>query len=168
MRADELKGRAVVTLADATRIGRVDDVLFDADYRTVLGFRVKAGGLLSHAEALPRTGVRSVGADAITVADRSAVNDEERFAELAGALTLDSAQHMKVVTEGGDLLGTVNAVELDDTAEHVLGYTLDAPLLDRLRGRAPEIHAEDVARFGAGGIMIVPNAVGEQLHQSEA
>jgi uncharacterized protein YrrD len=167
MRADELKGRAVVTLADATRIGRIDDVLFDTDYRTVLGFRVKAG-MLSHAEAVPRTGVSAIGPDAVTVADRSAVNDEDRFAELTGALSLDSAQHMKVVTEGGELLGMVKAVELDDTAEHVQAYTLDAPLLDRLRGRAPQIHAEDVTRFGASGIMIVPNAVGEQMHSGEA
>ena len=167
MRADELKGRAVVTLADATKIGRIDDVLFDSDYRTVLGFRVKAG-VLSHAEALPRAGVSAIGPDAVTVADRSAVNDEDRFAELTGALTLDSAQHMKVVTEGGELLGMVKAVELDDAAEHVQAYTLDAPLLDRLRGRAPQIHAEDVTRFGAGGIMIVPNAVGEQMHSDEA
>jgi uncharacterized protein YrrD len=167
MRADELKGRAVVTLMDAAKIGRVDDVLFDAAYRNVLGFRVKAGAL-RHTEALPRAGVSAIGADAITVADQSAVNSEDRFAELAGALTLDSAQHTKVVTEGGDLLGVVHAVELDDTAEHVLAYTLDAPLLDRMRGRAPQIRAEDVVRIGAGGIMIVPNSVGEQLHSTGA
>src|SRR6185437_9804396 len=148
MRADELKGRAVVTLTDATRIGRIDDVLFDTDYRTVLGFRVK-GGLLSRTEALPRAGVSAIGPDAVTVTDHSAVNDEDRFAELSGALTLDSAQRMKVVTEGGELLGMVAAVELDDAAEHVQAYTLDAPLLDRMRGRAPQIHAEDVTRFGA-------------------
>jgi uncharacterized protein YrrD len=167
MRADELKGRAVVTLADATRIGRIDDVLFDTNYRTVLGFRVKAG-VLSHAEALPRAGVSAIGPDAVTVADHSAVNDEDRFAELTGALTLDSAQRMKVVTEGGELLGMVKAVELDDAAEHVQAYTLDAPLLDRMRGRAPQIHAEDVTRFGADGIMIVPNAVGEQMRSGGA
>ncbi len=167
MRADELKGRAVVTLADATKIGWIDDVLFDANYRTVLGFRVKAGRL-SHPEALPRAGVSAIGPDAVTVVDHSAVNDEDRFAELTGALTLDSAQHMKVVTEGGELLGMVKAVELDDAAEHVQAYTLDAPLLDRLRGRAPQIQAADVTRFGAGGIMIVPNAVGEQLRSGGA
>lgn len=167
MRADELKGRAVVTLADATKIGRIDDVLFDKNYRTVLGFRVKAG-MLSHAEALPRAGVSAIGPDAVTVADQSAVNNEDRFAELAGSLSLDSAQRMKVVTEGGELLGMVKAVELDDAAEHVQAYTLDAPLLDRMRGRAPQIHAEDVTRFGADGIMIVSNAVGEQMRSGGA
>ena len=119
MRADELKGRAVVTLADATKIGRIDDVLFDKNYRTVLGFRVKAG-MLSHAEALPRAGVSAIGPDAVTVADQSAVNNEDRFAELAGSLSLDSAQRMKVVTEGGELLGMVNFYDVLQAREHEL------------------------------------------------
>lgn len=167
MRADDLKGRAVVTLANASKIGHVDDVLFDSAYRTVLGFRIKSS-VWRHAEALPRAHVAAVGADAITVADESAVNSEDRFAELSGALTLANAQKTKVVTEGGDLLGVISAVELDASAEHVLSYTLDAPLLDRMRGRSPSIRAEVVARIGADGIMIVPNAVGEQLHAAQS
>lgn len=167
MRADELKGRAVITLTDAAKLGHIDDVLFDTDYRNVLGFRVKSGAL-SHAEALPRASVSAIGADAITVTDHSAVNSEDRFTELRGALTLDNAHATKVVTEGGELLGAVRAVELDDTAEHVLAYTLDAPLLDRIRGRAPQIRANDVERIGADGIMIVPNAVGVRFHSAEA
>ena len=47
MQASELKGRAVVVLSNAEKIGQVDDVLFDAPFRQVLGFRVKKGGLLS-------------------------------------------------------------------------------------------------------------------------
>ncbi len=166
MRADELKGRAVVTLADATKIGNVDEVLFDKSFRTVLGFRVKTGML--RREALPRAGVSAIGADAITVTDHAAVNSEDRFDQLAGAVPLDVVRHMKVVTEDGELLGVVSAVELDDTVEHVLAYTLEAPLVDRLRGRAPQIRPEDVARLGAEGIMIVPASVGEQFHANQA
>lgn len=164
MRADELKGRAVVTLADATRIGRIDDVLFDASYHDVLGFRVKAGAF-RRAEALPRASVRAVGADAITVTDHAAINSPDRFEELDGAQTLSGIEHTKVVTEGGALLGSIVSVELDDNAEHVLGYTLDAPLLDRVRGRAPWIRAEDVSRIS--DLMIVPEAVAEQLQGGE-
>lgn len=165
MRADELKGRAVVTLTDATKIGSIDDVLFDAHFRTVLGFRVKTS-LLRH-EALPRTGISAIGVDAVTVADHAAVNSEDRFSELAGAVPLDNARHMKVVTDNGELLGVVAAVELDDTVEHVLAYTLEAPLVDRIRGHAPQIRADDVTRMGADGIMIVPASVGEEFHENQ-
>lgn len=167
MQANELKGRAVVSLASANKIGQIDDVLFDAAYRMVLGFRVKRG-LLHRAEALPRASVKAVGKDAITVADESAVNSEDRFAELAGALTLARAQGTKVVTEGGELLGLVSAITLDDEAQRVVSYQLEVPLIDRLRHRVPEVRAEDVLRFGESGIMIVPDSARDQILGVEA
>ena len=163
IRANELKGRAVVTLSDATKVGYVDDVLFDAHYREVLGFRVKQGAF-SRAEALPRTSVTSLGADAITISSPDAINSIDRFANMAGSLTLSQAHGTKVVTEGGELLGAIQELELDDSAEHVLVYVLDAPLLDRMRHREPRIEASQVLRFGESGILIVANAAGEQLH----
>jgi uncharacterized protein YrrD len=165
MRADALKGRAVVTLADAARVGHVDDVLFDASYRTVLGFLVKSGAF-HQAEGLPRPRVRAIGADAITVDDHSAVNSLNRFPELEGAQRLSATKGAKVVTEGGVLLGVIGAIELDESAERALAYTLDAPLLDRMRGRALQISVEEVSRVG--GVMIVPDAVAERLHLAQA
>lgn len=166
MNASDLKGRAVVTISDAAKVGHVDDVLFDAEYREVLGFRVKKGGLLSGTEALLRQSVNAVGADAITIPSPDTVNAEDRFAELAGAATLSQAQGTRVVTEGGDLLGTVNALELDDAACTVTAYVLAAPLLDRMRRREPRVAANDVLRLGEGGIMIVPNSVAETMNAS--
>ncbi|MFI5276816.1 MAG: hypothetical protein ACHQ1E_06070 [Ktedonobacterales bacterium] len=84
MRADTLKGRAAVTLANAARIGYIDDAFFDADDRTVLGFLVKAGAF-HRTEGLPRPRVWAIGADAITVDDHSAVNSLDHFSERAGA-----------------------------------------------------------------------------------
>ena len=88
MQANELKGRAVVVLSNAEKVGQVEDVLFDAPFRQVLGFRVKKGGLLGKTEALPRESVTSIGADALTVPSQEMINDETRFAQLAGASTL--------------------------------------------------------------------------------
>ncbi len=165
MKASDLKGRAVVTLSDAAKVGHVDDVLFDATYRQVLGFRVKRG-TFGHADALPRDRVTAVGADALTVDSPDALNVEERFAALSGAASLEQVHGTKVVTEGGALVGTIAAVEVDDAVQHVVAYTLSAPLLDTLRHRAPALQAAEVLRLGEGGIMIVPDAVGQALHAS--
>lgn len=157
MKASDLKGRAVVTLSDAAKVGQIDDILFDAAYRRVLGFRVKKGAF-SKAEAFTRESVSGVGADAVTVSGPDAINQEERLADLAGAASLSQAQGTKVVTEGGELLGTISELELDDAARNVTSYTLSAPLWDRIRGNEPRIAADQVLRLGEGGIMIVPNA----------
>ncbi len=62
MRADELNGRAVVVLSTAEKIGQVDDVLFDAQFRQVLGFRVKKGrGCSARRRGAARGSVTAIG-----------------------------------------------------------------------------------------------------------
>ncbi|MGI9149592.1 MAG: PRC-barrel domain-containing protein [Chloroflexota bacterium] len=164
MQASELKGRAVVAVSNAEKIGQVVDVLFDAAFRQVLGFRVKKGGLLGKTEAVPRDSVNAIGADALTVATPDVINDQDRFAELAGAATLTQVEGTKVVTEGGELLGTIAHLEIDDDARKVRSYTLSASLLNRVMRQEDEsVKADEVTRLGEGGIMVVADAVGKRL-----
>ena len=162
LKASDLKGRAVVTLSDAIKVGRVDDVLFDAEYREVLGFRIKAG-TFSRPEAVSRAHVTGVGHAALTVRSPDVINVEDRLGDLAGAVTLSRARRTKVVTEGGELLGTIGEIELDDEARTVTAYRLAPRLWDRLRHREPRIEARQVLRLGEGGLMIVPNAVAKSI-----
>lgn len=164
MQASELKGRAVVAMSNAEKIGQVADVLFDALFRQVLGFRVKKGGLLGQTESLLRNSVTAIGADALTVPSPDVINDEDRFAELADAATLNQVEGTKVVTEGGELLGTIAHLEIDDDARKVTSYILSSSLLSRVMQHEDEsVKADEVIRLGAGGIMVVPNAVGTRL-----
>ena len=162
VKASDLKGRAVVTLSDAIKVGRVDDVLFDAEYREVLGFRIKAG-TFSRPEAVSRANVTAVGHDAVTVRSPDVINLEDRLVDLVGAATLSRARGTMFVTEGGELLGTIGEIELDDEACAVTAYRLWAPLWARLRRREPRIEAQQVLRLGEGGLMIVPNAVAASI-----
>lgn len=76
MQADELQGRGVLALSNAEKIGQVEEVLFDAQFRRVLGFRVKRGGLFGKAQALLRDSVTSIGAAPVTVPSPDVINDE--------------------------------------------------------------------------------------------
>jgi uncharacterized protein YrrD len=164
MQASELKGRAVVVLSTAEKVGQVEDVLFDAQFRQVLGLRVKKGGLFGQTEALPRESVSSIGADAVTVPSPDVINDQERFAQLVGAATLNQVEQTKVVTEGGELLGTIAHLEIDDDARKVTAYALASSLRERvMRHEETFVKADEVIRLGEGGIMVVPNAVATRL-----
>jgi len=168
MQASKLKGRAVVVLSNAEKIGQVDDVLFDALFRQVLGFRVKKGGLLGKTEALPRESVTAIGADALTVPSPDMINAEERFAQLAGAATLSQITGTKVVTEGGQLLGTIAQLDVDDDARTVTSYVLSASLAERvMRHQEEVVQAGEVVRLGEGGIMVVADAVGTRLQAQQ-
>ena len=160
MQADELKGRGVLALSNAEKIGQVEDVLFDAQFRQVLGFRVKRGGLFGKAQALLRDSVTSIGAAALTVQSPDVINDEERFADLAHASTLSQVERTQVVTESGELLGTIAHLEIDDDARKVTAYVLSSSFRDRVMRHGTEsVKADEVIRLGEGGIMVVPNAV---------
>jgi uncharacterized protein YrrD len=164
MQADALKGRGVLAVASAEKIGQVEDVLFDAQFRQVLGFRVKRGGLFSKAQALLRESVTSIGAVALAVPSADVINDEERFAELAHASTLGQVEQTQVVTESGDALGTIAHLEVDDDARKVTAYTLTASFKDRvLRHETEVIKADEVLRLGEGGVMVVANTVAARL-----
>lgn len=162
MNASDLKGRAVVTLSDANKIGHVSDVLFDPQYRHVLGFRVRRSRL-GGTDAVLRASVSAIGTDALTIAGPDAVNAEKRFSELTNAVDLDQATHTSVVSESGNVVGSIANLELDDEARTMTAYELDAPLLDRLRGRRRVIKVEDVLRVGSGGIMMIPTSVSDEL-----
>ncbi len=164
MKASDLKGRAVVTLSDAAKVGQIDDILFDADFRRVLGLRIKRGAF-GKTEAVTRANVTAIGVDAVTLPGPDVINDEGRHAELQGASSLGQAQRTKVVTEGGRLLGTIGELTLDEEARIVVAYTLTVPLLDRLRHREPTFEATLVMHLGEGGIMIVPETVGAALDE---
>lgn len=167
MNAKDLIGLGVITLAEAHKVGAVSEVLFDPEFRQVLAFEVKEGGLFHHDEAVLRQSVTAIGNDAITISGRTDVNRVDRYQGLANAKTLRDLTGMKVVTESGTLLGTVDEVVLDAEARRVENYTLDTSLLERLRHEKHVIVPGQVVRLGADNIMIVrETAAGAQAAAS--
>lgn len=159
MQASTLKGRAVVTLANATKVGSVDDILFDPGYQHVIGFVLKGvsvPGSSSNA-AIPRGRVAAIGPDAITVASAEEMGSLDRFPELRDAQSLGQARGTKVVTEGGELLGTLDGFEIDDDAREVRTCTLAAPLLGKLLHHQNTFTPEHICQVGQGDLMVVDN-----------
>ena len=68
----DLKDRAVVSIGQAEKIGRVEDVILDLAEGRVAGFHVRTG-LLGGGKILSARDIHEIGADAITVADRAAL-----------------------------------------------------------------------------------------------
>ncbi len=69
MKFSELKGRAVVSLEDARKVGEVEDILLDPHSRRTSGIKVKTG-LFSPPVVVPVEQVKGVGPDAITFTPR--------------------------------------------------------------------------------------------------
>jgi sporulation protein YlmC with PRC-barrel domain len=163
MRARNLMGRAVVAISDAGKVGAVDDVLLDATARDVVAFRVR-GGTFSRGAALLRDQVAAVGRDAIMVPAPTALNDFKRLPALDDAPKLRKLRGTRVVTEGGELRGTVSDLEIDGEARHVLSYVLRGSVTQRLRHREPTIPVSLVTHRGDRGLMVVAEDPASAVH----
>ncbi len=165
LKASELKGRAVVALSDGATLGYVDEVLFDAMCRRVRGVCVKKG-VLMHSTIVPRAVVVTVRPEAVTVPSPDTLAMDDRGEEVADVVTLGQALGIKVVSEGGARIGTVTDIEMDDQAHFVTGYRLSVPGKHHLGHQERLMGAGQVLRVGEGGVMIVTDAVGQDLHAS--
>ncbi len=116
MDADKLKGMTIVSIADAARLGRIAEVLFETQPLRVAAFTV-AGRDTEF--VIPFEQVRNVGADAVTVESSQvtqAAGTGSSFGSLPGLANL---QKLKVVDEAGTYVGTIETVELDPATGRV-------------------------------------------------
>jgi sporulation protein YlmC with PRC-barrel domain len=110
MDAHTLKSMAIVSLAEGTKLGYVEQPLLDLAARKVAALQVrgKSGTFI-----VPFDEVASVGTDAITVASSQATQTPSTGGAADGLLDLDTLRKLRVVDHAGTLLGTISRVEID-------------------------------------------------------
>lgn len=113
MDVSTLKGRAVVSLTEGTKLGVIAQPLFD---RQLLHLRaVEMTG--EHGESfISFAQLQSVGPDAITVASHQVAHEHLRET----LIELDHILHLKVVDQTGRFVGTVAHVDIDPASGRVL------------------------------------------------
>ena len=133
IRATELGGKAVVDVDAAEKLGKVDRVVLDPDARRIAGFVVvKGSSLLGTGEhlVLPASSVHAIGPDAITVHHRQGTGADAAPADLKHLPRVSDMVGRNVVSDQGQLLGTVDDVLIDETNGRIIGYALSEGDLD--------------------------------------
>ena len=110
MKADALKGKAVVSIEDGQRVGRVDEVLFGTQPPHVAALRVADD---KQRAVIPFDRLHSIGTDAITVPSAAAAAWGRAAAAAQELPNLRDLGKLKVVDEAGTFLGTPREVEID-------------------------------------------------------
>jgi uncharacterized protein YrrD len=164
IKASELKGRAVVSLSQAEKIGSVVSVILDPAASRVAGLTVRTG-ILGGPKLLRASDIRSLGIDAVTIHDSSLLHDDTGEApELKDLPTLDDMIEMKIISESGQLLGTLGNVEIDPDQYQITHYELSGTLWDQLTHSNRTFDAAPGLRFGKQ-LLIVPDAIGAALQR---
>ena len=161
MKASELKGRAVISLAEAQKVGEIDTILFDLGACRVAGFRVKQG-LFGGGQLLSADDVQSVGPDALMIANREVLRDRESNPDLNNAPDLNDLSDIKVVTESGAHVGALGDADVDPQTMMLTTYYLSESLWEHLAHGTKSFTATPSLRFG-GKLLIIPDALAAPL-----
>ena len=120
MNNKQMNGIAVITIADGKKLGTVDTVRFDPASRRVVGFAVRAegsgplSGNPNPVGTVDAGAVHSLGPDALTLADASALRGGTTADGGDALIDLDALTKRKTVTEGGTFVGQVAAIDVDE------------------------------------------------------
>lgn len=109
MKAQAIKDMPVVSMADGTKIGNVQDLLFDTSTWRLAALLLTAGGGKS---LLPFDAVRSFGDDVITVENVAATQGTEGNAAAGNWRGLKDLTGLRVINGEGSWLGDVRDIEL--------------------------------------------------------
>ena len=159
----ELRGIALVTIETGKKEGTLDDLYFDPQTTGVRALRIKTG-LFGH-RALLVSSINAIGTDAITFAKEDMLIDEKDDALLSNMPFGSTLLSYKILTEGGNVVGTVSdfILEVSNPSQlHIVSYELPGNLFGRLGGHRPSFMATQVIRYGRD-VMVIPDAVAESL-----
>ena len=151
MKAEAIKGMAVVSITDGAKLGRVDDLVFDTERRRVAALRISAEGQQA---VIPMDKVQSIGSDAITVPSNEVTQWGSSQHRFAGLPRLDDLGKLKVVDEAGTLLGTVHEVDFDPQTGAITEVQVRKGGVLGIGGTTHRIAADDIASVG-NEVMVV-------------
>ncbi|HEY7802739.1 MAG TPA: PRC-barrel domain-containing protein [Dehalococcoidia bacterium] len=148
----ELQGMHVLATKEGRDLGTVKEVLFDPERRAVLGLMVASSAYEGSQMFVDREHVHGFGGDAVTVdseADLEGISSTSHARELVeGGVHLEG---VKVLTEGGDSVGKIDKVLLDDSGQ-IAGYHASSGLLGL--GGKHDIAPADVISVGPDAIVV--------------
>jgi sporulation protein YlmC with PRC-barrel domain len=151
MNATDIKGKAVISVTSGARLGRVDDVLFDAGSLAIAALRVSAEGQQA---LIPFDQVQSLGSDAVMVASADVAQWITTSSAAEGLISFDALKRYKVVDDAGTLLGTPQALELDPTNGRLQRLEIHKGGVLGMGGESATASGSDIASVGADVIVV--------------
>jgi len=138
LRATELAGLPVVSIADGEALADVKDVVYNPDKAHLLGFTLNKRGFLRGPmkAVLPMSAVAAIGRDAVMVADAGACDEGSGLAAEAHSSAGRNVVGNDVLTDAGQRLGKVTDIVVAADSGEVFGYELEGdPKLQAHTGR---------------------------------
>jgi sporulation protein YlmC with PRC-barrel domain len=146
MDASALKGMAVVSMQEGTKLGRVEQALFDLVGRQLRAVEVR-GDVGTF--VVPFEQIERIGSDAITVASSQATQTPTAGSPTGTLLGLHELGKLKVVDDAGTFLGTIDTIEFDPTDGRVSQLSAHKGGVLGIGGATTSVDAAAILMVGA-------------------
>ena len=152
-----IKGIAVVAINDGSRLGTINDVLFDLDNQRIRAFIVGSGGLFSSNDRiLDMSDVKSIGTDAVMIESRDQLIADRNDTRYQAFPNVAKTTSLRVVSESGSLVGDLANVQFDQADGRLADIEVSPHgLLGTFRSNLI-VPASAVVRFGQD-VAVVPD-----------
>lgn len=160
-----LRGMPVLTVDTGERLGEVADVLLDPQERQVKVMRVRRGGMWrGDMGEVSYNAVQSIGRDALMLPSRVVLRPAE--GDHGNLFQIDQLIGLRVVSEYGEALGTVEDAELDPTTGRLTALVMVPSGLGGLLGKRRTIAIEQVRTIGRDVVVLVASPGAELTEEA--
>lgn len=160
-RVSDMIGKPVVSTSSGDKLGTVSDALLDASAATVVGLIVRHG-LIPKEHVLPLADVQRVGRDSVLARTEEHLMSSREWREGDLEATRSSAlRGRRVVTAGGEQLGAVSDILIDEQTGDFGGIEVESLSLGGLRSRRTVLPAHTAPRIGPDVVVVRDGAIPE-------
>lgn len=162
--ANELLSMPLIAMSEGTEIGRVKDIVFDPEEHALLGVLVSPSSGMDAPMFVSKDRIEGIGDAAITVSGTDALQEVSTQPRAKGII--ESGLHfrgVKVVTETGNSLGTIDKVLIDSSGD-VAAYRATKGLLGF--GAKTDVMPNEVISIGQDAVVVAASAEAEQSSET--
>lgn len=156
MKASNLNDMAVVSLQEGTKLGRVEQPLFDLAARQLGGFNVKGD---SGTFLLRFTQIDHIGPDAITVSSSEVTQTPSTGGATEGLLGLQALGKLKIVDQEGTFLGTLSDIDVDLLSGEITRLGAHKGGVFGIGGTTTRIESTAIVKVGAELLTVKTDSV---------
>ncbi len=163
-KAREIIGLPVVTMNRGTKIYDVEDLVLDPERSQVLALVVQEKAMFHSARAIPFGRINVIGQDAVVIPDGKAVIQVNRDPVLRRLYTGMCVRGLRVLTDDGSRLGTVDDMLVDTKTGEIKGYHVSLGRGMTMGQGSRWLPAERVLSIGHR-VMFVPADVAKEFEE---
>lgn len=161
MKYSDLKGKPVVDVATADKLGSVSDLYINLEQQQVVALQVNLTGLFSGDRVVLWKDLQSVGENAVTVPSADVLRDAKSVPQVKALSPAADILGDKIMTESGSDIGTAADMDVDSQTGALTSYVLRGGFLEGLQHREQVIPASWVKTIGKKLIVVQDQATGE-------